>query len=170
MLRVTCCGLRPQLIENDSKGVCDWPLFRRSCVTFRLLAKPFRSKSKLFSRRNSEFFDQFFRDWFSHRKRDTCLCCFEPCRSNIVCMGGDSPFAYVEATLLTESCVARDDRFSKPKPGHIVRDYFFSVWKRLCKLNAKLNQQRLHCLWCRSDIGVMVCELCHAKMSLKADP
>ena len=72
----------------------------------------------------------------------------------------------MEAALLAECCVARDDRFSDPEPRHLVGDDFFGVGQRARKLSAQSNQQRAEVLRGLGNVGVVISNHGQNRLSL----
>ena len=108
------------------------------------------------SRRQGEFLNEPVRDWLARGESDACLGRLKPGRSNVVGMRLDGGRDYIEATLLTECCITRDDGSSDPEPWHFVGNDFFGVRQRARKLSAQLSQQRAEVFGSLSYVGVMI--------------
>ena len=89
-----------------------------------------------------EFLDEPVGDWPARREGDAGLGRFEPGRGNVAGMRLDGGRRQIEAALLAERRIARDDGLSDPEPRHVVGDDFFGVSQRARKLGAQSNQQR----------------------------
>ena len=103
-----------------------------------------------------EFLYEFLRDWLARRKGDTCLGSLQPGGSDVCGMRLDSRRRNVEAALLTERCIARNDGFFIPEPWHVVGDNFLYIWQCKRELRAQVHQKRSEVIGGSSNIGVVV--------------
>lgn len=79
----------------------------------------------------------YFWDGLGGREGDTSLGRREPGRRDVGGVGLDGGRREIEAALLAERGVARDDRFSDPDARHLVGDDFLGVGECAGKLGAQ---------------------------------
>jgi hypothetical protein len=108
------------------------------------------------SRSQGEFLNEPVRDWLARREGDASLGSLEPGCGDVAGMRLDGGRRQIEAALLTERCITRDDRFSDPEPWHFIGDNFFGVRQRARKLSAQSNQQGSEVFRSLSYVGVVI--------------
>jgi len=99
-------------------------------------SEPIRSQPKVLSRSKGETFDEIVRDGLACREGDAGLASLKSGSGNFISMGRNCAGGQIEAALLSEGSIPRDDRFSDPKPRHFVFDDFFCVGQCRGKLSA----------------------------------
>src|SRR5262249_35336648 len=148
---------RKRTLGEDANGLRGAPSRTfASSIDKANLAEPTRSEILIPSGSQSEFPDERVRDWLARREGDASLGGLEPGRGNVVGMRLDGGRRSIEAALLAERSIARDDGLSDPEPRQFIGDDFFGVRQRARELSAQSNQQRAEVFRSLSYVGVVI--------------
>lgn len=118
------------------------------------------------SGRQDELPDERVRDWAARGEGHAGLRELEPGGRNVVGVRRDGGRKQIEAALLAERSIPRDDGFSDPEPRHLIGNDFFGVRQSTRKLSAQLNQQRPEFFGSFSYVGVVISKHGQSSLSL----
>ena len=121
-----------------------------------LLQRRTRLEPEVLPRGDREPFDEVVRNGVVRGKCDPGLGGLQPGGGDVFGMGDDGAWGEIEAALLTEGGVARDDRSSDLEPWHVVFDDLLRVRQGARELCAQRGQQWAELFWSRSDVCVVV--------------
>ena len=132
------------------------PLFSLKTLLIVAGVRQTRSEVLIPSGSEGEFRDERVRDGPTRREGDARLGGLETGCGDVIRMRLDGGRREIEATLLAERCVARDDGFSNPESRHLIGDDFFSVRQGARELSAQSNEQRAQVFRSPGDVRVVI--------------